>query len=99
MKNKLNSKQIIRKIESNKKEIKKKGVKKIGLFGSFLKGKQKPRSDVDILVEFKVVNADNYFELWELLEKILRKKIDLVIESNLRPELNYVKKEAKYVKI
>ena len=71
-KQRLNSKQIMKKIESNKEEIKKKSVKKIGLFGSFLKGKQKPRSDVDILIEFKEPTFDNYAEVLILLEKILK---------------------------
>lgn len=98
-KQKLNSKQIMKEIEKNKREIKNKGVKKIGLFGSFLKGKQKPKSDVDILVEFTKPTFDNYAELLILLEKILKKKIDLVSKSSLRPELKYIIKEAEYVRI
>lgn len=97
--NKLNSKQIIKKIESNKELLKKRSVKKIGLFGSFLKGKQKQKSDVDILIEFKEPTFDNYAEVLILLEKILKKKIDLVTKSSLRPELKYVIKEAEYVRI
>ena len=99
MKKALNSKQIIRKIESNKEEIKKKSVKKIGLFGSFLKGKQKPRSDVDILIEFKEPTFDNYAEVLILLERILKRNIDLVTKSSLRPELRYIIKETEYAKL
>ncbi len=95
----LNSEQIIKKIESNKEEIKKRGVKKIGLFGSFLKGKQKPKSDVDILIEFKEPTFDNYAEVLILLERILKKKIDLVTKSSLRPELKYVINETAYARI
>ena len=99
MKTKLTSKQIIKKIEENREKIKEKGVKKIGLFGSFLKGKQKQKSDVDLLIEFDEPTFDNYFELWEFLEKLFKRKVDLIIEKNLRPELNYVKKETQYVRI
>lgn len=95
----LNAKKIINKIENKKEAIRKIGVKKIGLFGSFAKGKQNKKSDVDILVQFEKVSFDNYFLLKELLEKLFGKKIDLVIERDLRPELNYVKKEAEYAKI
>lgn len=95
----LNTKQIIRKIENKKEEIKKKSVKKIGLFGSFLKGEQKPRSDIDILIEFKEPTFDNYAEVLILLEKILKRKIDLITKSSLRPELKYIIKEAEYVKL
>ncbi len=96
---KLNSKEIIKKIESERKNIRKIGVKKIGLFGSFVKGKQNKKSDVDILVEFEKVTFENYFLLKELLEKLFKKKVDLIIEEDLRHELNYVKKETEYAKI
>ena len=99
MKEKLNSKKILKEIEKNKENIKKKGVKKIGLFGSFLKRKQKPKSDIDILIEFKEVNADNFFDILFLLKKMFKRNIDLVIESDLKPELKYVKKEAQYVRM
>ena len=99
MKNKLNSKTIIEKIKDEKAELKKKGVKKIGLFGSYAKDKQKKGSDVDFLIEFNEISANNFFGVLFFLEKLLGKKIDLVIEEDLKPELNYVKKEAKYVKI
>ena len=95
----LDAKRIIKKIEKEKDNIRKMGVKKIGLFGSFAKGKQKKNSDVDFLVEFNKVTFDNYFSLKELLEELFKRKIDLVIEGDLRPELNYVKKEAEYAKI
>ncbi|MBI3622817.1 nucleotidyltransferase domain-containing protein [Candidatus Pacearchaeota archaeon] len=99
MKKSINSKKIIGKIEQNKKEIKSKGVKKIGVFGSFVKGKENGKSDIDILVSFNKVSYKNYIELLILLEKMFNRKIDLVIEDDLKPELKYVKKEAKYVKI
>lgn len=95
----LDKKGIISKIKKRRSDIKKHGVKKIGLFGSYLNGKQKSGSDIDILVELDKNTFDNYFGLWRLLEKLFNRKIDLVIEKNLKPELNYVKKEAVYVEI
>ena len=96
---KMNSKKIIKNLEMKKKEMKNLGVKKIGLFGSYSKDKQKKGSDIDFLVEFNEIDFDNYMELMFLLKKLFKRKIDLVIEKNLIPELNYVKKEAKYVKL
>ncbi|MFH1801288.1 MAG: nucleotidyltransferase domain-containing protein [archaeon] len=90
--------EIIQKIERAKEKIKSSGAKKIGVFGSAIKGGKNPK-DIDILVEFDEVSFDKYIDLLLFLEKLLKKKVDLVIESNLRPELNYVKKEAKYVKL
>src|SRR3989338_1881388 len=94
---KLTSKIIIEKIEKEKKELKEKGVTKIGLFGSYAKNKQKQKSDIDFLVEFKTIDLDKYLYVLNLLEKLFRRKIDLVIEKDLKPELIYEKKEAKYV--
>ena len=95
----LNSKEIIKKIEEKSKDIKKYNVKKIGLFGSFSKNKQHKKSDIDIIVNFDKETFDNYMDLLFLLEKMFKRKIDLVIEKDLHPELNYVKNEAKYVRL
>ncbi len=93
---KLTRKDILRTLELHKNEIRSYGVKKIGLFGSYLKNRQKKGSDIDFLVEFENPTFDNYMELKFFLEKLLGKKVDLVIEANLKPALNYVKKEAVY---
>jgi len=97
IKNSMNKKILLKKIENNKEKIKKLGVKKMGLFGSFLKNKQNKKSDVDIIVDFENVTFDNYAEVLILLEKILGRKVDLITSSSLRPELSYIKKEAEYV--
>jgi len=92
--------EIIKKLNCRKNKFKKSGVKKIGLFGSYLKGKQKRGSDIDLLIEIKEDKiADTYFELLFYLENLFKRKIDLIIEDDLRPELNYIKNEAEYVKI
>ena len=96
---KLDSKKILKEIEKRKKDIRKYGIKKIGLFGSYAKNKQKKKSDIDFLIEVDEIDADKFFSLLFLLEKMFKKKIDLVDIKRLRPELEYVKKEAKYVKI
>ena len=54
------------------------GVIRIGLFGSYAKGKQEKDSDVDLLVELAPPVADNYFSLWVNLEKQLNNKVDLI---------------------
>ena len=96
---KMDKKQVLKKIELNKEKLKEEGVIKIGLFGSILKNKQNKKSDVDILVRFKDISFDRYITVLILLEKILKKKIDLITEGDLRPELRYVKKEAEYAKL
>jgi len=95
----LKKQKVLKKIEINKLKIVSLGVKKIGLFGSVLKGSQNKKSDIDILVEFQSISFDKYTELLFLLEKMFKRKIDLIVESSLRPELNYVKEEAEYVRL
>ena len=93
----INKKNVLREIEKNKDKIKGFGVNKIGLFGSVLHNKHDKKSDIDILIDFENVSFDNYAEVLMLLEKIFKKKVDLITQSSLRPELFYIKKEAKYV--
>ncbi len=95
----INKEIIIEEIEKRRNELKTKGVKKIGLFGSFLKGTQKRGSDIDLIISLEKINTDSYLGTWVYLEKVFKRKVDLVIDVSLRPELNYVKKEAMYVKI
>ncbi len=91
---------IIRKIEEEREVIKQLGVRKIGLFGSFIKGKQNKKSDIDILVSFKDKDyGEQYFELLFFLQDLLKRKIDLIPEESLRKALIYVKKEAEYVRL
>lgn len=53
-------------------------VEKIGLFGSYAKDIQTQDSDIDIYVEFKNKTFDNIAGLWNHLESIYHKKIDMV---------------------
>ena len=99
VKENLNSERIIKKIEEKSKDIRKYNVKKIGLFGSYAKNQQHKKSDIDIVVEFEKENFDDYMDLLFLLERILKRKIDLVIGKDLHPGLRYVRKEAKYARL
>ena len=74
-------------------------VKEIGVFGSYVKNKNKRKSDVDILVEFdKPVDFFLYLELEERLSKILKVKVDLVMKKALKPGIGkYILQEVVYV--
>ena len=76
-------------------------VREIGIFGSFVRGEQKKRSDVDILVEFKERDIPGLLKLCEMeryLQRLLRKKVDVVIKSGIRPELKKgILKEVIYI--
>ena len=56
-------------------------------FGSVLTGRFTDKSDIDLIVRFKNLDAnyaDNYFNLKFALEEILNKKIDLLEEKEIR---------------
>jgi predicted nucleotidyltransferase len=63
-------------------------VKEIGVFGSFVSGEQKSGSDVDILVDFyEVPDLFEFINLERYLQRILKKKVDLVRKPVVRKEL------------
>ena len=59
--------------------LKKHGVKKAGIFGSYARGEEKKNSDIDILIEVKrgIFSLLDLVKLEMELERILRKKVDL----------------------
>ena len=76
-------------MHENQEEIEKYGVKRIGLFGSFIANKQKSNSDIDILVEFKKGKKtfDNYMDLKFFLEGLFKRDVDLVVKESLKVNL------------
>ena len=62
-------------------------VTKAWLFGSFARGDQRDDSDIDLMVTLdhsKPVGI-KYFGMWEDLERLLGRSVDLVTEGNLMP--------------
>ncbi len=74
---------------SHRQEIEKFGVKRIGIFGSFIKGRQNKKSDVDLLVEFirGKKSFKNFIHLAFFLEDLLQRKVELVTPESLSPYL------------
>jgi len=65
-------------------------VKKAAIFGSFARGEQNKKSDVDILIEFKDDDSKSLLDLVDLkldLEKILKRKVDVVEYPAIKPLL------------
>jgi predicted nucleotidyltransferase len=80
---------IFRRIRENHRAIRSLGVRRIGLFGSFVKGEQRPDSDVDLLVDFEPLGKtfDHFMELSFLLEEALQRRVELVTPESLSPYL------------
>ncbi|MBF8266435.1 MAG: putative nucleotidyltransferase [Dehalococcoidia bacterium] len=64
------------------------GVKTLQVFGSYVRGEQKRRSDVDILVEFSdTIDLLDFINLERRLSELLGVKVDLVMKDALKPRL------------
>jgi len=63
-------------------------VKEIGIFGSYVRGEQKEKSDVDILVSFyEPISLFEFMDMEEFLTQILGVKVDLVSKKALKPRI------------
>lgn len=68
--------------------LKENKVTKAGVFGSFARGEQRKKSDVDILIEIDGgTDLLDLAHLKGLLERRLKRKVDLVEYSCIREEL------------
>ncbi|QEJ99084.1 nucleotidyltransferase family protein [Treponema phagedenis] len=93
-------KEIFNFLEYNKNILQSYGVKKIGLFGSYVRNQQNKKSDIDILVEFHTnkKNYTNFINLVYYLEDNLNTKVDLLTVESLSPYIgNRILNEVEYV--
>jgi len=68
--------------------LKKYKVTKAGIFGSFARGEQNKKSDVDVLVEMEVgLDLFDIANLKYLIEKKIKRKVDLVEYACIRKEI------------
>lgn len=91
--------QVLRLLKTHARELQKLGVRRCGLFGSFLRGQQNNRSDVDLLVEFEPEQKsfDNFMRLAFFLEETLGRKVELVTPESLSPYIGpRIMREVEY---
>jgi predicted nucleotidyltransferase len=89
-------------LSKNRSRIKALGVKRLGLFGSFVHDQQKSESDVDLLVEFEQGQKtfDNFIELAFLLEDLLQRRVELLTRESLSPHIGpHILAEIEYASI
>ena len=92
----MNRKEIFEKITQ---VLKNQGAKKIAIFGSYIRGEEKPKSDIDIIVEFS--ERKSLLELVRIereLSEVLGIKMDLLTEKAIGPYLiDTIKKEMEVI--
>lgn len=79
--------------------LKDRGAKKVSVFGSYVRGEEKPDSDLDLIVEFS--RRKSLLEMVRIereLSETLGIKIDLLTETSISPYLiDRIKKEMKVI--
>lgn len=97
----MNIAQIKKLLQMNKEFIEQQfHVKEIGIFGSYIKKREKPTSDIDILVSFEKNHKDffNYMRLKYFLEELFKLEVDLVMKDAVKPGLKpRILSEVEYV--
>ena len=75
------------------------GVQRLGLFGSYVKENQRKKRDIDILVTFnRDIDLFDFLDLRAYLERQLHAKVDLVMETALKPAIGKrIMSEVEYV--
>ncbi|MCK8604440.1 nucleotidyltransferase family protein [Desulfoferrobacter suflitae] len=90
---------ILNVLDQHQSHLRALGVRSIGLFGSFVRGEQRPDSDIDLLVEFQPGRKtfDVFIELCFFLEGVLEHEIELVTVESLSPYLGpHILREVEY---
>jgi predicted nucleotidyltransferase len=79
--------------------LKNEGVKRISVFGSYVRGEEKEESDIDIIVEFS--ERKSLLELVRIereLSEFLGIKVDLLTEQSISPYLiDSIRKEMEII--
>jgi len=73
-------------LTGHRKELAAFGLRRLALFDSVARDEAGPNSDVDVLVEFEgKPTCDRYAGLYDRLEYLLRRPVDLATPSMIRP--------------
>ena len=83
----LTREQVLAKLSEERDNIRRFGVRSLGLFGSVARAENTSASDLDMLVEFDHKSFDAYMDLKAFLENLFNCPVDLVLANALKPRL------------
>lgn len=94
--------QIFALLGEHQPELRRFGVQRYGVFGSFVRNDPTDQSDVDILVEFAPDQKtfDHFMHLAFFLEELLGRPVDLITPESLSPYIGpHILREVEYVAV
>ncbi len=90
--------QVLAEVRRNRVRLRGFGVRRLGLFGSFARGRAREGSDLDFVVELERKTFDDYMGLKFCLEGMFHRKVDLVMTDAIKAPLRAtILREARYV--
>jgi hypothetical protein len=92
--------ELIVRLQGSQVELRRFGVKALGIFGSFVRNEAKETSDIDLLIEFFPAqkNFDNFMELAFYLKSLLGRRVEIITPQSLSKYIGpYILKEVEYV--
>ncbi len=80
---------VLAALAAHRARIRSLGVRRIGVFGSFVRGEERAESDIDILIEFEEgsVPQGTYMNLKFFPEELFGRKVDLVDRDTIKADL------------
>jgi uncharacterized protein len=97
----LSKETIKRRLNQNKTRLTGFGIEHIGLFGSYARGEQNEKSDIDLLISFETGKEtfNNFMDLCYFLDEVFEgEKIEVVTKNGLSPYIGpKILKEVEYV--
>ncbi|MBI2569530.1 MAG: nucleotidyltransferase family protein [Candidatus Schekmanbacteria bacterium] len=92
--------QVLSLLQEHHNTIRAFGVRRLGLFGSFVREQQRRESDVDMLVEFEpgAKTFDAFMQLAFFLEALFGRRVELLTLESLSPHIGpHILRELTYV--
>ncbi len=92
--------QVLALLHEHRRHIRAFGVRRLGVFGSFVREQQGRESDVDMLVEFEpgAKTFDAFMQLAFFLEALCERRVELLTPESLSPYIGpHILREMTYV--
>ncbi len=90
---------ILKILKDNKQRLfQKYPIRSLALFGSFSRGDNNEKSDIDILVDFSEPVGTEFLDLCYDIESLLHRDVDLVSKRAIKPKYyQFIEEELQYV--